>query len=243
MSVPQADLRFTWSDLERWMEEGLIRPEQLHSIQARVAELSAASQEPRRGTALPAVARPVSQEHPAGLNLVTVAYYFGAFIILLAGTIFVGLQWETLGRVGQLAASCGAVAGLWLAGGYLRRQGFQSGGDLLIFAGTGMAPLAVYTVLRVLNVWPDSHDAASYQAFYRTIDAAWLLLEAASIAITLVTIWIVRLPLLTLLLSFWLWYLSMDIVEALTGRDDFAWGSTEWAVGAAIGLAIIGTGI
>ena len=235
MASRPSDTHFTWADLEQWSRAGLLHPGQLQAIHAHVEGTPETRPEPE-----PAAAR---REHPAGLNLVTVAYYFGAFIILLAGTIFIGLQWETLGRPGQLIASCGAVAGLWALGGYLRRQGYRRGGDLLIFAGTGVAPLAVYTVLRMLSLWPNSADAASYQAFYRTIDANWLMLETASIAITLAVIWFTRFPLLTLLLGFWGWYLSMDITELLTGHDDFAWGPAEWWVGTAVGLAMLGIGV
>jgi hypothetical protein len=174
---------------------------------------------------------------------VTVAYYFGAFIILLAGTIFVGLQWEDLGRPGQLVASWGAVAGLWLLGAWLKRAGHELGGNLLIFAGTGVVPLGVYTLLRLLNLWPDASDAATYQAFYRTIDAAWLLLEVASIAITVAVIWVSRFPLLTLLLAFWGWYLSMDLTELVVRHDDFAWGPPEWTVGALVGAGMLALGV
>lgn len=226
---------FTWADLERWTGLGLLRPEQLTAIRAHLA----AEGDGQPELALP----PAGQEARARFDLVTVAYYFGAFIILLAGTIFVGLQWEDLGRPGQLVASSGAVAGLWALGAWLRRGGHRLGGDLLIFAGTGVVPLGVYTLLRIVNLWPDSTDAASYQAFYRTIDAAWLLLEIASIVITLAVIWLTRFPLLSLLLAFWTWRLSMDLTELVAGHDDFAWGPTEWTVGALVGVAMLALGV
>ena len=234
MTHDAANPRFTWSDLEQWTGVGLLRPEQLTAIREHLT-----AEHDARPWATPNAASP---ERRGRFDLVTVAYYFGAFIILLAGTIFVGLQWEELGRPGQFAASWGAVAGLWLVGAWLRRGGHALGGNLLIFAGTGGAPLGVYTLLRILGLWPDSVDAASYQAFYRTIDAAWLLLEVASIAVTLAVIWLARFPLLTLLLAFWGWYLSMDLTELIAGHNDFAWGPTEWTVGALVGAAMLGIG-
>src|SRR5687768_746940 len=189
MTHNAADRRFTWVDLERWSGLGLLRPEQLTAFREHLVE----EHDARPGLAPP----PVGPEPRTRFDLVTVAYYFGAFIILLAGTIFVGLQWEDLGRPEQFAASWGAVVALWLLGAWLKRGGHRLGGDLLIFAGTGIVPLGVYTLLRILRLWPDSADAASYQAFYRTIDAAWLLLEVASIAVTLAVIWFTRFPLLT----------------------------------------------
>lgn len=235
MTHAPTDPRFTWADLEHWTGLGLLRPEQLTAIREHLDAEDDARPWPELV--------PPSPERRARFDLVTVAYYFGAFIILLAGTIFVGLQWEELGRAGQFAASWGAVAGLWLLGAWLKRGGHWLGGDLLIFAGTGIVPLGVYTLLRAINLWPDSTDAASYQAFYRTIDAAWLLLEVASIAITLAVIWLTRFPLLTLLLAFWTWYLSMDLTELIAGHDDFAWGPTEWTVGALVGVAMLALGV
>lgn len=134
MTHAPTDPRFTWADLEQWTGLGLLRPEQLTAIREHLDAEDDARPWPELV--------PPSPERRARFDLITVAYYFGAFIILLAGTIFVGLQWEELGRPGQFAASWGAVAGLWLLGAWLKRGGHRLGGDLLIFAGTGIAPLA-----------------------------------------------------------------------------------------------------
>src|SRR5829696_201929 len=124
MTDTRQEPRFTWVDVEQWADHGLIRPDQLTAIRAHVAgapgPITPAS-DPRAGEIAP---RPVREEHRAGLNLVTIAYYFGAFMILLAYTIFLGLQWDELGRGGQVVAACGTVAGLWLIGGFLRGRGY-----------------------------------------------------------------------------------------------------------------------
>src|SRR5687767_15980144 len=98
--------RFTWGDVEQWADHGLIRPDQVTASRAHVAGVSGPTpaEHPRAVDIAP---RPVSKEHRVGLNLVTIAYYFGAFMILLAYTIFLGLQWEDLGRGGQAVAACG----------------------------------------------------------------------------------------------------------------------------------------
>lgn len=224
---------FTWDDLEQWAAAGMIRHDQLDAIRARLSAPSL----PSEGE------RPAVREHRAGLNLTTVAYYFGAFMILLAGTIFLGAEWETLGRPGQLVASWCAVAGLWSAGALLRGRGYPLGGNLLIFAGTGVTPLAIYTTLRILNLWPVSADSRTYHAFYERIDAAWLILEIGSGLIALAVAYRTRFPLLTLLIGFWGWYLSMDLTELLAGHDNFQWGPPEWTVGASVGLVMIAIGL
>jgi hypothetical protein len=243
MASPTPEPRFTWDDLERWADQGLIRPDQVQAIRDHFAG--------RSGPPLPAghprapgiTDRPVSKESRAGLNLVTIAYYFGAFMILLAYTIFLGLQWDELGRSGQAVAACGTVAGLWLIGRLLRGRGYPLAGNLLIFAGTGVTALAVYSVLRFAGLWPESSEAEVYRDVYRTIDGNWVILEVVCITVALAAIWWTRFPLLTLLIGFWSWYFSMDMTEALTGHDDFAWGPAEWSVGTAVGLVMLAVGL
>jgi len=234
--------RFTWVDVEQWADNGLIRPDQLTAIRAHVAGESGPTPSAEHTRAVDITPRALSKEHRVGLNLVTIAYYFGAFMILLAYTFFLGLQWEDLGHGGQAVAACGTVAGLWVVGGLLRGRGYPLAGNLLIFAGTGVTALAVYSVLRLAGLWPESVEAGAYRDFYRTIDGNWVILEVACIAVALAAAWWTRFPLLTLLIGFWGWYLSMDLIEAVTGHDDFAWGPVEWSVGAAIGLAMLAIG-
>ena len=234
--------RFTWVDVEQWADNGLIRPDQLTAIRAHVAGESGPTPSAEHPRAVDITPRALSKEHRVGLNLVTIAYYFGAFMILLAYTFFLGLQWEDLGHGGQAVAACGTVAGLWVVGGLLRGRGYPLAGNLLIFAGTGVTALAVYSVLRLAGLWPESVEAGAYHDFYRTIDGNWVILEVACIAVALAAAWWTRFPLLTLLIGFWGWYLSMDLIEAVTGHDDFAWGPVEWSVGAAIGLAMLAIG-
>ena len=235
--------RFTWGDVEQWADHGLIRPDQVTAIRDYVAGGYAPARPATHPGAVDITPRPVHKEHRAGLNLVTIAYYFGAFMILLAYTFFLGLQWEDLGRAGQAAAACGTVAGLWLVGRLLRSRGYRLAGNLLIFAGTGVTALAVYSVLRFAGLWPESSEAGAYRDFYHTIDGNWVILEVTCIAVALAAAWWTRFPLLTLLIGFWGWYFSMDMTEALTGHDDFAWGPVEWTVGAAIGLAMLAIGV
>lgn len=235
--------RFTWVDLEQWVDHGLIRPDQLTAIRAYVAGVPSPITPAADPRAVEITPRPVRKEYRAGLNLVTIAYYFGAFMILLAYTIFLGLQWDELGRGGQAVAACGTVAGLCLIGTLLGGRGYPLAGNLLIFAGTGITALAVYSVLRFAGLWPESPEAEVYRDFYRTIDGNWVILEVICIAVALAAVWWTRFPLLTLLIGFWGWYLSMDVTEAITGHDDFAWGAVEWSVGAAVGLAMLAIGV
>jgi hypothetical protein len=232
MSDPTTVARFSLADLDRWVARGLIGPEQVAVIRAEVATHPGVGSGPAAAV-----------EQPAGLNAVTVAYGFGAAMILLAYTFFLGLQWEALGRPGQAGAACGTVVGLWAIGMVLRGRGYRVGGNLLAFAAVCIVPLTAYTLLRLLGWWPESDGASAYRDFYRRIDGNWVLLEAASIAAAVAAARRLRFPLLTLPIAFWAWYLSMDLTRLVAGHDDFAWGPVEWVVGTAVGAAMLAIGV
>src|SRR5215211_7884672 len=122
-------MNFSNEDLEKWVEEGLITPEQITKIRAYL-ESEGSIEEQSSGTV----------EQKRGLNFISLAYYFGGFMILLAYTIFMGLQWETLGFARQIIYSLGTIIVLWGIGYLLRNKGFGNAGGLLIFAGTGIIP-------------------------------------------------------------------------------------------------------
>lgn len=237
----------TWADLDRWTERGLIRPEQARAIQAfeeaRGAFTAAPSETVAATPDVASAPAPAARERGPGFDLVTIAYYFGAFAILLAYTIFMGLQWESVGRPGQAVIAFGTVLALWAIGLKLRGWGYPLGGNLLIFAGTGIVPLAAYTALRLANIWPSDEDARNYRDFYRTITATWMLLEIITIGVTLFVLWRTRFLLLNLLIAFWLWFFSMDFVEWISGDERWSWGRTEWTVGLLIGLALLALGV
>ena len=83
MAAQLTNPRFTWADIAQWTEQRLITPEQADAIRQYVEASGTVDEQAQAGP-----------EQRPGLNLVTIAYYFGAFMILLAYTFFVGLQWE-----------------------------------------------------------------------------------------------------------------------------------------------------
>ena len=222
-------LMFTAADLEQWREKGLITPEQLESIRLHIEAAGSVGEQSKAGP-----------EQKKGLNFITVAYYFGAFMILLAYTIFMGLQWNSLGTGPQLAVSFFTIVVLWAIGFLLRRGGFKTAGGLLIFAGTGIAPLFIFTLQRALNIWPDSLD---YVDFYNVVAPTWVVLELVSIAIALVMIFVTRFTLISLLIAFWTWYLSMDLTRWITHSSTWAWDNQEQIISVVIGLGMLALGV
>ena len=229
-SGPAEERTFTWADLERWADDGLIEHSQLTAIRAATGDVATSQPAP------PREARP-------GLNLITVVYYAGAFLILFAYTIFMGLQWENLSEGARVAVSLLSALGLVAVGFGVRRAGYETGGGLLIFAGVGIVPLVVYSVQVLTGTWPESGVDFQYEEFYDWISSAWLVMEVVSITVALLALWWTRFPLLMLLVAFWLWFLSMDASRAIAGDDNFDWGDTERLISMLFGLATLAVGI
>ncbi len=230
--------RFTWDDIERWVAHGLLMPEQARAIRRFVEGGEVALAERGRRPLAP----PESREERSGLNLVTIAYYFGSVLILLAYTFFVGLAWEDLEVGSQAAIALGTIGGLWAIGGTLRRFGYAIAGSLLIFAGTGIVPLGVYTLQKLVGLWPDGSNTDAYREFYREVAPAWVTLEVTSVLVTLAVLWRVRFPLLTLPIAFWTWFLSMDLSRWIARSEERDWGNREQAVGLVVGLLTLALG-
>jgi hypothetical protein len=218
--------------LARWTAAGLISADQASNIRAferhptKPAPISAtADRSGRRGR---------------DLDVGTVVMYIGAFLILFALTIFVGAAWDTMSRGAQFSWALVAVAGLLGLGTWLRiGMGAVTGGNLLIFAGTGAVPLLVYTFQRLVGWWPEESDLA-YEAFYDRILGVWIVMELVSIAVALAVMLRIRFPLLMLLIGFWSWFLSMDLVRWVLGDEKWEWSDTAHWLGGVTGLLLAG---
>lgn len=223
-------LSFSNEDLDKWVEEGLITPEQITNIRAYVESKGSIEEQSSAGV-----------EQKRGLNFISLAYYFGGFMILLAYTIFMGLEWEKLGFTRQIIYSLGTIIVLWGIGYLLQTKGFRNAGGLLIFAGTGIVPLLVSVIQRAIGWWPDKNFA--YRDFYRYIAQTWVPLELISIAITVFVIWRIRYTLLTLLIAFWAWFLSMDLTRWITKSTSWSWSDVEQTVSVIMGIGMLALGI
>lgn len=216
--------QFNLSDLEQWAEQGLITPEQVARIQAHLQHL-------------PVKAAPVTGR--SRLNLINIAYYFGGFMILLAYTIFIGLQWQTLSAGQQIGISGFTIIVLWGLGALLRQKASRIAGGLLIFAGTGIVPLLVYSIQKAAGFY----DEQAYRDFYRYVDPAWVMLEVISLLVAVVVLIRVRFTLISLLVAFWLWFLSMDVCRWIYGGSMWSWDWPEQTLSVVIGVGMLTLGV
>jgi len=175
------------------------------------------------------------------LDIATIAYYFGGFIILLAYTIFMGSRWDSLEATAQTIVTVATIAVLGGVGAYLREQKFVLAGDILIFAATGLFPVLIYCVQQLFGLWPDS--SIPYRGYYREILPLWIVIEVLTIWVAVVVWYLSRFPLHTLLISFWAWFFAIDFVQWVSNDTSRRWSTDEQVMSVLIGLALILIGI
>jgi MFS family permease len=215
--------KFSLADLEKWADKNLITRKQLKEISAYMQESEPEEEKPET-------------EPRKGLNMVSVAYYFGAFTILLAYSFFVGIQWADLGEMGQVAISFFTIAALWVIGYFLTRKAFRTPGNLLIFAGTAIVPLLVYSVLNATGLW-----VIDWLNYTRSLPQTWIAMGLVSLAVAIVAVWVTRFPLISVLISFWIWRLSMDVIHWVEKSDYLP--TLERIVSVLLGLGLLLLGI
>jgi hypothetical protein len=191
----------TSADFSRWAGEGWLPEEQ-------AARLRAALRTDPAGVA----------EGAKGLNLLTVAYYFGALLIIGALGWFLFDQWDGLGPGGILLVS-GLYAFVFAGIGYVLRfkRGFVVAGGILFACAVWMVPLATWAAQKLLGVWPQQ-DPGAYHSYYVWINGSWIVIEWATILVGLAVLRQVRFPFVTFPIAFALWFFSMD-VAAIALRD------------------------
>src|SRR5688572_9080966 len=162
--------------------------------------------------------RAAQVEHTKGFNLVTVAYYFGAMLMISACAWFLGDKWESLGTGGVLVTAVVYFAIALAIGVWLRAKGYLVGGGLLVTVAVCLVPLITYSIEVLLGFWPDVAPG-QYDAYYTEIRGGWIVIELATMAAALAALLYVRFGFLTAPLAFSLWYFSMDIAAWILGRD------------------------
>src|SRR4051794_34144391 len=121
-----------------------------------------------------------SPETAKGLNAVTVAYYFGAMLMISACAWFLGDKWESLGSRGVFATALVYMAVALGVGLWLRARGYVVGGGLLVTVAVCLVPLLTYTIEDMLGMWPAAHPG-EYAGFYPRVHASWIVMELATI--------------------------------------------------------------
>jgi hypothetical protein len=173
-------------------------------------------------------------------DMVHLAYYAGAIIVILAMVWFLSISWEAFGAGGVLAIS-GIYAFMFvLAGRHLWfEQKLLVPGGLLYTLAVCMVPLIIYAIEKLTGIWPQG-DPGTYQNFHMLVKGSWFLMEIGTIAASLFVLRHIRFPFLTAPIAFSLWYMSMDMTPLLLGKTEYSWDG-RLIVSAIFGLAMLAT--
>ncbi len=172
-------------------------------------------------------------------DIVHVAYYFGAFIIMSAMGWFMNDAWDKFGG-GALAAIATLYAlGFILAGRHFWfREGLKVPGGLLFTLAVWMTPLAVFGFEKMVGWWPQG-DPGSYRDYYHWIKGGWFFMEIGTILVGLIALKFIKFPFLTFPIAFALWFLSMDLTPLLFGGSEYVPWEMRKFVSLYFGLLIL----
>lgn len=214
------ELSLTSSDIYLAAEQGVL----LRADAERLVQWGFEQRFNRSGSAEPKAS---VVERRKGLNIVTVAYYFGAMLMIVACAWFLGDKWERLGSPGILGT---VIVYIMIAAGlgwWLRGKGYVVGGGLLITVAVCLVPLLTYSIEDILGLWP-SERPGRYEDYYPWINGSWIVMELATIAAAGVALRFIRFGFLTAPIAFSFWFLSMDLAALIFKNADLSWETRQW---------------
>jgi len=206
---PPMKVEVTRQDLHKAVQSGIISTTQAQHLWARwiAPSVAAAALAKARGD------YPAAHSAPA-FSFTNTLYYFGGMVAIGAMTLFMTLGWDAFGAWGLLAIS-GAylVACLLVADNLKNRKLFTPAGILATLA-VCLVPLIVWCVQQGLGLWPPG-GPENYSAYHTHINWRWITLELATLAAAMVMLWRYRLPFMVMPLAVTIWYLNMDVANAI----------------------------
>lgn len=152
---------------------------------------------------------------------VHILYYLGGCIAIGAMTLFMNLGWETFGGQGiAFIALAYTLISLAFAEYFQKQNTLQIPTGIMATLAVAMVPLCVYGIQTQLGMFADN---TTYKSFHAIIDSRWIIIELATVAAGLLTLWRYRLSFILMPISVALFYLSMDLAPWFTKEEQFYW--------------------
>jgi hypothetical protein len=161
----------------------------------------------------------VAAPTPSGphFTFVHVLYYLGGMIAIGAMSLFMTLGWNSLGGWGGFStAICYAVLALALTHWFLERRQLEIPAGIMATLAVVMVPLAIFAAQMALGYWGADKPYRDYHVF---IDWRWIMMEFGTLAIGAILLWRYRFPFMLMPIAVTLWYMSMDLVPYLLGKE------------------------
>lgn len=148
-------------------------------------------------------------------DLPQVLYYFGALLVMVAMSWFIGEAWESFGGQGLFGiALIYIIIFLTLGTTLWNKQDLKTPSSLFITLAVCMLPLAVYGLQKWTGLWIVDQPG-QYKDIYSWIKGGWFLMEITTLLGGCVAFYFYRVSILTLPIFFTLWFISMDIVPLI----------------------------
>ena len=202
-------------DLKEAARDGLVTEAQAQSLWQRWSDSAPAHSQPP--------VRTVPTPSPT-FGFVNVLYYFGGLVAIGAMSLFMTLGFQSLGAGALLAISLAYMLACFKVADHFKAQGLHVPAGLLATLAVFLVSLTVWSVQSLAGQWPPGGSEA-FSSYHTRIDWRWLTLEFATLAAGVVMLWRYRLPFMVMPLALTLWYMSMDVANALL--SDHGW---EWAL-------------
>ena len=154
------------------------------------------------------------------LDLSGVLYYFGALLVIVAMSWFIGEAWGRLGGQGIFWIGLIYILVFLTIGTLLStKSALKTPSGLFITLAVCMIPLTVYGVQKWMGWWIEE-EPGQYRDFFTWIKGGWFLMEITTVIGGCLALYFYRFPFLTMPIFFTLWFMSMDIVPLLFGETN-----------------------
>lgn len=159
-------------------------------------------------------------------GFVNVLYYFGGMVAISAMTLFMTIGFESMGAAGLLAIGLAYIVACLKVADHFTGKALPVPAGLLATLAVVLVPLVVWSVQSLAGLWPPG-GSGTFQAYYTIVNWRWMTLEFATLAAGVVMLWRYRLPFMVMPVAVTVWYMSMDIANALMQTNGFDWQFTR----------------
>ena len=203
-----ATVQLRRSDLHAAAQEGLISDEQAQQLWLR---WTAVNLQPVRGP---------------DFSFTNTLYYFGGLVAIGAMTLFMSLGWAAFGAWGLMLISAAYLLACLKVADHLKSRTLPVPAGILATLAVCLVPLIVWCLQHAMGLWPPG-GSQNYSAYHTHINWRWITLEFATLAAGLVMLWRYRLPFMVMPVAVTIWYMSMDLANALMQYQEFDWEFTR----------------
>jgi hypothetical protein len=155
-------------------------------------------------------------------GFVNVLYYFGGMVAIGAMSLFMTIGFESMGAAGLLAIGLGYIVACLKVADYFKGRAMYVPAGILATLAVVLVPMVVWSAQSLAGLWPPG-GSGTFRSYYTIINWRWMTLEFATLVAGVVMLWRYRLPFMVMPIAVTVWYMSMDIANALMQTDGFDW--------------------